>query len=607
MLQQTYTPSNTGIESFIRASADYDLAPVGIGSMQEQADRLAEFGRNGDVYVVHAAEGETVIPTEVLDANPQVKEMLFAQMRDMGLNPDEYVVGSELNSINPDTGMPEFFFKKIFKSVKKIIKSAAPLIVPLIGNMILPGIGGILASAVYTKATGGSWGDVLKGAAMSYLGGAVMGGFTAPTGTSFGAGFSQGLAAPFAAASDLSGSWNQGVFGSSGAANAPGASWGDKIFPTYEPAAVSNATMTPAQAAAYNASGAVTTTQLPPEGFAAGPAGGGGWDPGVEFDVSGGVPGSAAQTAGLGGVQFDPVGSAPPSAAEYLKAQHANTPLVSLNKYPQVAQNVQTPGTSGAVPQAASTAIDVGSGSFAAGPDAGVGWDPGVEFDVQGGPGVVERLSMAADKAGDWLIRGGDTQAVVDANILKAEKAYADRMASYGIEPTAAQITEAGLKGGPNIYQRYGPTTALLGVAAYAGGAFDEPKRDPGMSDEAWEKKKKEWAKNKLFAENPGDYVIPKDALNPYKFGNQYANSGGLMELPPRHMNNGGAAQYPRREMLVEGPGTERSDDIPAMLSDGEFVLNSRSVRGADPTGQGNRYRGAQNLYNMMRNFEMRA
>ena len=63
----------------------------------------------------------------------------------------------------------------------------------------------------------------------------------------------------------------------------------------------------------------------------------------------------------------------------------------------------------------------------------------------------------------------------------------------------------------------------------------------------------------------------------------------------------------PRAQMLVEGPGTERSDDIPAMLSDGEFVLNARSVRGADPTGQGNRYLGAQNLYKMMRDFEMRA
>ena len=75
----------------------------------------------------------------------------------------------------------------------------------------------------------------------------------------------------------------------------------------------------------------------------------------------------------------------------------------------------------------------------------------------------------------------------------------------------------------------------------------------------------------------------------------------------PFAANQGGLAQFPRRDMLVEGPGTERSDDIPAMLSDGEFVLNARSVRGADPTGRGNRYRGAQNLYSMMRDFEMKA
>ena len=68
----------------------------------------------------------------------------------------------------------------------------------------------------------------------------------------------------------------------------------------------------------------------------------------------------------------------------------------------------------------------------------------------------------------------------------------------------------------------------------------------------------------------------------------------------------GGLAEYPRRDLLVEGRGTERSDDIPAMLSDGEFVMNSKSVRGADPSGRGNRYAGANNLYNMMRNFEMR-
>ena len=64
--------------------------------------------------------------------------------------------------------------------------------------------------------------------------------------------------------------------------------------------------------------------------------------------------------------------------------------------------------------------------------------------------------------------------------------------------------------------------------------------------------------------------------------------------------------EFPRRELLVEGPGTEKSDDIPAMLSDGEFVWNSAAVRGADPTGNNNRYAGASALYDMMRKFEMK-
>jgi hypothetical protein len=606
MLQQTYTPSNTGIESFIRASADYDLAPVGIGSMQEQAERLAEFGRNGDIYVVHAAEGETVVPTEVLDANPQVKEMLFAQMRDMGLNPDEYVVGSELNSINPDTGMPEFFFKKLFRGVKKIIKKAAPLIVATLGNMVLPGIGGILASAIYTKATGGSWGDVLKGAAMSYLGGAVMGGFTAGPGVSFGEGFSQGLTSPFDALSDLSGSASQGIFGSSGAANAPGASWGDKIFPTYDPAAVSNATMTPAQAAAYNASGAVTTTQLPPEGFAAGPAGGGGWDPGVEFGVSGGPPMPNVGETGFSSADFVTT----PNAYDLARAQ--NFPMDEAGNFyapngqkipPNVTGNLQGVEPPVAVPSPTPTDID---------------WDAERLGPVQpGGPGKPTLYpkdtsadidwSKKATEAKKWLTGGGESPEWWDAKGLAAgEKYLAETPKSMRNPMTYAAKVKAGAD--PGYWRTYGPTTAILGGAAYLGGAFDEPERDPGMSDEEWERKKKEWAKNKLFEENPQDYIISD--LDPYKYPptpNPYVNRVGLMERQPRYMTNGGAAQYPRREMLVEGPGTERSDDIPAMLSDGEFVLNSRSVRGADPAGQGNRYRGAQNLYNMMRNFEMRA
>ena len=49
----------------------------GLDRFRQAAHILAKFGREGDTYVVHAAEGETVIPVEVLDANPKMKKMLF--------------------------------------------------------------------------------------------------------------------------------------------------------------------------------------------------------------------------------------------------------------------------------------------------------------------------------------------------------------------------------------------------------------------------------------------------------------------------------------------------------------------------------------------------
>ena len=59
---------------------------------------------------------------EVFDRNPVLKERLFESMRDMGIEPERYIVGNELNSINPVTGQPEFFLKKIFRRIRKGIR-----------------------------------------------------------------------------------------------------------------------------------------------------------------------------------------------------------------------------------------------------------------------------------------------------------------------------------------------------------------------------------------------------------------------------------------------------------------------------------------------------
>jgi hypothetical protein len=64
---------------------------------------------------------------------------------------------------------------------------------------------------------------------------------------------------------------------------------------------------------------------------------------------------------------------------------------------------------------------------------------------------------------------------------------------------------------------------------------------------------------------------------------------------------------YPRYAAAgghISGPGTGTSDDVPAMLSDGEFVLTAKAVRGA---GNGSRKEGAKKLYQLMNNLEKRA
>jgi hypothetical protein len=526
MLEQAHTPSKSGLASFVHASPDYELAPIGLGAFQEQADRLAEFGRNGDIYVVHAAEGETVVPMEVLEANPQVKELLFGQMRDMGLDPKEYTVGDELNSINPYTGMPEFFFKKIFKAVKKVVKAAAPIVVPMVAGVVAGPIGAMLASGALTKLQGGSWGDVLKGAALSYAGGAIMEGiggamagtslgdalgYTAAVGepTTFFGGLQRGLAAPFTASS---------------LQKLNPANWGSRA------------------------------AQL-----------------GSQLSAAGTVAKDYISDAGV----MDP------SAVEL--SQLAGT------------------GTGEATSRAArDAAAGIKPVDFGPQAQALMGQPP-----VPKDPSIWDRLQSGVEDTGDLLF-GRDPSEV---DIAKKAREFRDAYRAEGLDLKDADVIARAreeLAVGP--IRRYGPSLALAGGAAYLGGAFDAPKQEQTEAEKRFadarsqrERERAEIKERLDRGEFTPDVTRLARSFDPPVFDYNYyqprafAAEGGLMD-----------DSYPRRDLLVEGPGTERSDDIPAMLSDGEFVMNARSVRGADPTGEGDRYRGAQNLYSLMRDFEMR-
>ena len=169
----------TGIATLLQQPEKFE----GIFALKKAADIISAHGRNEDTYIVHAAEGETVIPLEVLEANPRMKNMIYKQMREMGLEPERYIVGNKLNSINPETGQPEFFLKKVFDGLKDVVKKVAPIALAIAAPYLLPamplafsaGIGSFagnlvagaspeeaLKSALLTGATAGA-GSYLKG------------------------------------------------------------------------------------------------------------------------------------------------------------------------------------------------------------------------------------------------------------------------------------------------------------------------------------------------------------------------------------------------------------------------------------------------------------
>jgi hypothetical protein len=182
----------TGLQSLALDEYDIDEYEKSVGDVGGIADlgamreRLAKLGRFGDDTLAHVETGELIVPKPLLDKMPELKESILGHLREMGVeDPERYIVGSAANSINPETGSPEFFLKKVFRGVKKAFKSvgkflkkAAPTIIKIAGTALLtPVMGPIAASAlssgIGTLVGGGSFSDALKSAAIGGLTGAL--------------------------------------------------------------------------------------------------------------------------------------------------------------------------------------------------------------------------------------------------------------------------------------------------------------------------------------------------------------------------------------------------------------------------------------------------
>ena len=280
-------------------------------------------------------------------------------------------------------------------------------------------------------------------------------------------------------------------------------------------------------------------------------------------------------------------------------------------------------------------------------------------------PGIAGLMDTANEyktRALDYLTRGGDTQAQVDAARDAAGRAAVTKATATipNLSPDAQYkiYTEAANNAGPGMLATYGPTAAILGGIAMASGAgkTTPPKQDPLYKPQTGQDyinaNPQIFGQWKSFGE-PGVaapistgfvptagpqprglaslqaaplYTPPTAAITggqpvnqPYNIAGMYpiprynpiaAADGGAINNPmysgmhPMGMTNSAFASgghYPRRNGAIDGPGTGTSDSIPAMLSDGEFVFTAKAVRNA---GGGSRRAGAKKMYQLMHKLE---
>jgi hypothetical protein len=100
------------------------------------------------------------------------------------------------------------------------------------------------------------------------------------------------------------------------------------------------------------------------------------------------------------------------------------------------------------------------------------------------------------------------------------------------------------------------------------------------------------------------DYPVGKTRLGYGRIGDTLYNLDDEEELKKYQKDNRERTTgtvYSAAGGEVNGPGSGTSDSVPARLSDGEFVLTAKAVRGA---GGGDRNVGAARMYDMMSQLE---
>jgi hypothetical protein len=174
-----------------------------------------------------------------------------------------------------------------------------------------------------------------------------------------------------------------------------------------------------------------------------------------------------------------------------------------------------------------------------------------------------------------------------DVELLKTK--LANNTASKAINDLAIQANAT------NTISNLMPLAAAgMGIAGLSGAfSTEQPQLPPGYED---------------FMNAPGQRLLEQ---YPERYGLSFGGVNTMSQTAPYQMyrpygaaTGGSTSDFPRKNGHINGPGTGTSDDIPAMLSDGEFVFTAKAVRNM---GNGSRRKGAKKMYALMKKLEGRA
>jgi hypothetical protein len=566
---QFFAAMNMAVDQLIAEPAGVQaFAQGGIAELKPIAKAIASYGRNGDTMLAH------ITPAEA------------RMLRRRG--------GS--GTTNPVTGLPEFFLKKAFKSLGKAIKKFA-------------------SSTVGRLVTGLAVGFFLGPAAVAFFG-ATAGTITAAAIT----GFTASAGSSLLAGDGLKTAIKQGVVGAATAGAIQGV--GSAISPKFSltgqaPVDGVNPTAMEALKGQYNKVFAPTPTGTPTA-------------------ITGGSASAPLPSANQPPVNMLDL----PANYEFPSASAAQPPAPNMldlpadYKYPSASTNVASAGTG-----PLSSTLDSAKSMF----DSATGF---VKNNFS--PSAIQEAGAneALAKVGERFGMSAAEVAAQPANSIIG-KAYQTALpgilSTYGpatalglgATALAGGFTEKPVQSGPvsesnrlsaDERMRRDGTERLNYLQNMPGVVYNErgePVSDQSTPFPAYVSPGYANSSNMPFvssAQPSGPfqgmssmYTPPPNSLTnraggiyqPYNNQSMYP-SLAPPQFPIRYAAQGGiaglaAGGYPRRTGQISGPGTAKSDSIPAMLSDGEFVMTAAAVRGA---GKGSRREGAKKMYKLMHQLE---